>query len=203
MKNRYMRILAVVCILFIVGAAQAAKAPAKSETKKATPVATTTAPAKPTSPNSTIAADAAASAGIINPESNPDVQSPKAPRAGEEINWDVIASGGGMMSSAGFILNGTLGQTVAGESSSPGFVMNAGFWQNFGTEFLCGDVNASGSMDIADVVYLVNYIFASGPAPSPIESADVNCTGSVDISDVVYMVNYIFASGPAPCASCP
>ncbi len=30
---------------------------------------------------------------------------------------------------------------------------------------LCGDLNGSGQMDIADVIYLVNYIFSSGPRP--------------------------------------
>lgn len=203
MKNRYMRILAVVCILFIAGAVEAAKAPAKDKTVKSAPATTTKSPATQAGSTSTTTGESMIPAETTSPTGEPGQQSSNGPRAGEQIKWDVIASGGGMMSSAGFILNGTLGQTVAGESSSPGYVMNAGFWQNFGSEFLCGDVNASGSMDIADVVYLVNYIFASGPAPNPIESADVNCTGSVDISDVVYMVNYIFASGPAPCANCP
>lgn len=203
MKLMYIKLLAVACILVLATGAFAAKTPAKATTKKASPAATTTVPVKPTNPNSTVAAEAAASAGIINPESNPDVQTPNAPRAGEEINWDVIASGGGPMSSASFILNGTIGQAIAGESTSPNFALNAGFWQNFGSDYLCGDVNSSGQFDIADVVFLVNYIFASGTAPDPVESADVNCTSSVDISDVVYMVNYIFAAGPAPCANCP
>ncbi len=202
MKSNYTVILAVACMLFIAGTAPAAKAPAKDKTMKSVPASTAPAPAAQTGSTTTTKGESATPA-ETEPMGNPSPQTSNGPRAGEQINWDVIASGGGMMSSVGFILNGTLGQTVAGESSSPGYVLNAGFWQNFGTEFLCGDVNASGSMDIADVVYLVNYIFASGPAPDPIESADVNCTGSVDISDVVYMVNYIFAAGPAPCASCP
>ena len=62
-----------------------------------------------------------------------------------------------------------------------------------------GDVNASGSIDIDDVVYLVAYIFISGPPPIPPQSGDCNCSGETDIDDVVYLVNYIFASGPEPC----
>jgi hypothetical protein len=67
---------------------------------------------------------------------------------------------------------------------------------------LCGDVNASGRIDITDAVYIVNYIFASGPAPRDRRKGDVNCSNRVDISDVVYIINFIFASGPAPCNNC-
>ncbi|MCC6963520.1 MAG: SBBP repeat-containing protein [candidate division Zixibacteria bacterium] len=69
-------------------------------------------------------------------------------------------------------------------------------------EFLCGDADGSGAISISDAVYLINYIFAGGPAPNPVLSGDADCTGAVSISDAVYLINYIFAGGPAPCAAC-
>jgi len=84
-----------------------------------------------------------------------------------------------------------------------------GFRDVFVTKFLplhhyvCGDVDATGAVDIDDVVYLINYIFAGGPQPEPIESGESDCSGTIDIDDVVYMINYIFAGGPEPCAGCP
>jgi hypothetical protein len=57
-------------------------------------------------------------------------------------------------------------------------------------------------VDIADVVFLVNYIFAAGPVPSPLLAGDANCDKLVDVGDAVYLVQYIFAGGPAPCAAC-
>jgi len=66
-------------------------------------------------------------------------------------------------------------------------------------DYICGDADASGEVDIDDVVYLIAYIFSSGPAPVPYESGDVNCAAGVDIDDVVYLIGYIFSSGPAPC----
>ena len=63
---------------------------------------------------------------------------------------------------------------------------------------ITGDANASGSVDIDDAVYLINYIFAGGPAPDPIEMGDVECSGGVDIDDVVYLIAYIFSGGPSP-----
>lgn len=67
----------------------------------------------------------------------------------------------------------------------------------------CGDPDASGVVSISDAVYLINYIFASGPPPVSLGSADVDCNGLTTISDAVYLISYIFSGGPAPCAGCP
>jgi hypothetical protein len=67
------------------------------------------------------------------------------------------------------------------------------------TTSVCGDADTSGEVDIDDVVYLINYIFADGPAPHPVESGDADCSGDVDIDDVVYLIAYIFSGGNAPC----
>jgi len=70
---------------------------------------------------------------------------------------------------------------------------------NFYAAFLGGDINGDSEATIADVVYLINYLFKSGPAPVPLAVADVNCDNEVGISDAVYLVNYFFKSGPPPC----
>jgi hypothetical protein len=64
--------------------------------------------------------------------------------------------------------------------------------------FLRGDANGDGTIDIADVVYLINYLFVNGPSPEPLETGDCNCDEVVDIADVVYLINYLFISGPPP-----
>jgi hypothetical protein len=64
---------------------------------------------------------------------------------------------------------------------------------------LLGDANGDGVIDIADVVYLLNYLFVGGPAPVPcLEAGDATCDGIVDVSDIVYLLNYLFVHGPAP-----
>lgn len=59
-------------------------------------------------------------------------------------------------------------------------------------------------LDIGDLVYLVNYMFNSGPAPfcSAESNVDASTDDQTDISDLVYIVNYMFSSGPPP-LSCP
>ena len=63
----------------------------------------------------------------------------------------------------------------------------------------CGDVDGDQQVVITDAVYLINYIFAGGPAPDPLSIGDCDLNGSVDIGDAVWLVNYIFAGGLAPC----
>jgi len=65
-----------------------------------------------------------------------------------------------------------------------------------------GDVDYSRSINVADAVFLVDYIFFGGPPPPCLEEGDADGDGSINVADVVYLVDYIFFSGPAP-APCP
>ena len=63
-----------------------------------------------------------------------------------------------------------------------------------------GDANRDGVIDIADLLYLINYLFIDGSAPEPLEAGDANCDEVVDVGDVVYLINYLFLGGaPPPC----
>ena len=64
------------------------------------------------------------------------------------------------------------------------------------------DNDPGDAVDIGDLVYMVEYSFAGGPAPVCEEEADVNGDSALDIGDLVYLVEYSFSSGPAPVA-CP
>jgi len=68
---------------------------------------------------------------------------------------------------------------------------------------LTGDVQEDGVITIVDIVYLVNYLYRAGPAPTPMPlAADVQCDGSVSAADIVYLVNYVLKAGPPPCDVC-
>lgn len=66
--------------------------------------------------------------------------------------------------------------------------------------FIRGDVRGDGTLDIGDVVMLLNYLYKDGSTPDPLSSGDVNCDYTVDVGDVVYLINYLFKSGLAPCS---
>lgn len=72
--------------------------------------------------------------------------------------------------------------------------------------WVCGDadVKSPGVVGLGDVVFLINYVLKSGPAPEPLGKGDVNCDGVVDIVDVSYLINYFFKGGECPkqCYGC-
>jgi len=62
-----------------------------------------------------------------------------------------------------------------------------------------GDANGNGTINLPDIIYLVNYVFKGGPAPNPICLGDANNTGgNPNLSDVIFLVNFVFKGGPAP-----
>jgi len=65
-------------------------------------------------------------------------------------------------------------------------------------EYVKGDANGDGEVTVSDVVYLINYLFKSGPAPYPWEAGDANGDGNVSVADCVYLINYLFKEGPPP-----
>ena len=69
-----------------------------------------------------------------------------------------------------------------------------------------GDASGDSLADLADVVFLVNYLYRYGPEPCMCEAADCNGDCVVDLGDLVYLIGYLFRDGPDPlpgCARCP
>ena len=64
--------------------------------------------------------------------------------------------------------------------------------------YIAGDANADGIINVADIVYLVNYLYRGGSEPSPAESGDATCDGIVNVADVVFLVNYLYRGGVPP-----
>ncbi len=67
--------------------------------------------------------------------------------------------------------------------------------------YLCGDANGDESVNVADGVFIINFVFKGGTNPDPEEAADANCDSGLNVGDAVYVINYVFKGGPAPC--CP
>jgi len=59
-----------------------------------------------------------------------------------------------------------------------------------------GDVDGNGVLNVNDVFYLINFLFAGGPPP--LGPANPDGLGSTDVADVFYLINFLFAGGPAP-----
>lgn len=66
-------------------------------------------------------------------------------------------------------------------------------------DYVCGDADGEGNVNVSDAVYLINYVFTGGNPPVPYEAGDANEDTIVNVSDAVYILNYIFAGGLSPC----
>ena len=62
--------------------------------------------------------------------------------------------------------------------------------------YVLGDCNNDEKVNISDAVFLLNYIFADGPAPDPRLRGDINSDSLVNISDAVKIINYLFFGEP-------
>jgi len=64
--------------------------------------------------------------------------------------------------------------------------------------FVRGDANGDGAVNLTDGVFILNYLFTSGPEPACQDAADVNDDGQLNITDGTYVLNWLFQNGPAP-----
>lgn len=69
------------------------------------------------------------------------------------------------------------------------------------------DYDPGDAIDMSDLVYLVDFMFTSGPPPPCWSEANVDGLGpdddsGIDIADMTYLVDYMFTGGPPPPA-CP
>jgi len=67
--------------------------------------------------------------------------------------------------------------------------------------FARGDVNADGSYNFLDLVWLYDWVQSGGSSASPIpraEQGDVNADGLVNMADVSYLESFLYNAGPAP-----
>ena len=58
-------------------------------------------------------------------------------------------------------------------------------------EEITGDVNSDGTVNLLDVIMLVNHIIGNNPSGFNADAADVNSDGVIDINDVVETINII------------
>lgn len=71
------------------------------------------------------------------------------------------------------------------------------------TQFIRGDVNADGFVNVADIDFLGSAIAGTGPMPGIVDAADVNDDGIVHIGDLVYLSAFLFEGGAEPPAPYP
>ena len=66
-----------------------------------------------------------------------------------------------------------------------------------------GDVNGDGEgPNVADLTFLIDYLFTGGTPPPNMGDADLDCDGNVNVAELTILIDHLFKGGPAPIA-CP
>jgi len=125
------------------------------------------------------------------------------------LTKQVFSNGATNSSGGDYELRGSLGQTAIGAPYASPTILHEGFWASEQPDDPCcyfisgnGDYDPNDQCDITDLVYMVDFMFNSGPTPPCFEEADVDGSEAVDIGDLVYLNEYQNLGGPAP-VDCP
>lgn len=62
-----------------------------------------------------------------------------------------------------------------------------------GVQFIRGDVNNDGSVNIADAIGALDYLFSNGPVTC-LSAVDANDDGGTDVADAIAILGYLFSS---------
>jgi len=66
--------------------------------------------------------------------------------------------------------------------------------------FRRGDANCDGQfpLDLSDPIFIISYLFVSGPSPVRMDAADANDDAKVDISDSIKLLSWLFLGAAKP-----
>jgi hypothetical protein len=65
--------------------------------------------------------------------------------------------------------------------------------------YIPGDANGDFTVDILDIVYLINWKYKNGLRTTPARwRANVNADLAYNILDIVYLINFLYKDGPEP-----
>ncbi|MBN1419590.1 MAG: right-handed parallel beta-helix repeat-containing protein [Planctomycetes bacterium] len=65
-------------------------------------------------------------------------------------------------------------------------------------QFIRGEVNGEGRVDLSDAVTILGYLFLGSAEPSCLKSADTDDSGDLNLTDAVFLLGHLFLGGPQP-----
>lgn len=65
-------------------------------------------------------------------------------------------------------------------------------------DFIRGDCNAIGNIDLADAISLLDYLFGSSTGVPCADACDINDDGNIDVADAINLLSALFSGGEPP-----
>jgi hypothetical protein len=113
---------------------------------------------------------------------------------GDFLDFAIDADGSGQLAVGGI-------DTIRDEQDGSTFVIQIRRVGAASGDFRRGDTDGSRAVNITDMIRILNFLFAGGPAPTCQDTADTDDSGGLNITDGIYGLNFLFAGGrpiPAP-----
>lgn len=70
-------------------------------------------------------------------------------------------------------------------------------------QFIRGDSDDSGIVNLTDTIFILNFLFLGGELLTCFDSSDADDNGIVQLTDGIFLLNYLFSRGRAPPAPYP
>jgi|GEM_PF-1721715 len=67
-----------------------------------------------------------------------------------------------------------------------------------GPQFVRGDADDNGIVNLTDAIFNLNYLFIGGAAPTCMDASDADNNGSLQLTDGIFILNYLFIGGAPP-----
>ena len=83
---------------------------------------------------------------------------------------------------------------IAGNARPCGAEVDIGAYESCQAMFVRGDANADGRCNVADAIYMLQYVFASGPNPECRDAADANDDEKIQIADAITVLGVFFGN---------
>lgn len=114
-----------------------------------------------------------------------------------EIDADGIAVLAGLSFAPGFVTTSNAPQPSYAGGITDDLIVRIDPRPRGRAAFIRGDANGDDTVNIADGVAILAFLFASGPIDC-LDAADIDAGGAVDVADPISLFTWAFLSGPSP-----
>jgi hypothetical protein len=92
-----------------------------------------------------------------------------------------------------------LGDLTIASRGYSGFVRRVLVGASVGQNYLKGDINDDGTIDIVDIVRMVSILYRGSSMPATVLRADADCNGIFNLTDLIAFINVVLYNAETPC----
>ncbi len=80
-------------------------------------------------------------------------------------------------------------------TDEPGAIDSRVYTFNIKAPYVCGDANNDESINLLDILFVIDFVYNEGPSPEHIEAADVDNSGGINLLDILDLIQFLYGDG--------